>query len=917
MKKRFIIITLLVSISFCLVSCNKLFPDKCKNGKHEKTEWRIDVDSTCSTLGSKSLVCKNCGEVISTASIDYKNHTIVEDKEILPTCIESGLTKGSHCFVCKTIIEKQTEVNALGHNYILVESNDLVLIYECSNCHDTYEKENNGNSCDYGKHESSDWITVKEATCKETGLSHKVCTKCGIELEVKTLPLASHKEVEVKGKDASCTESGLTDGVKCSFCEKVIVEQTIIKALGHNYKITSTKSPTQDEAGYVEYTCSRCGNSYQTTLSASVDYNSEEPTLIILNNEQITIGNNNGGVIVNNNQVVISLAGEYDLIGEASNASIKVVLFDTEKATINLRGVNLTSTDDNPIFIESGDSVDICAKADTINYIYDKRSITSDAIGGGIYSKIDLDIKGKGTLYVTSAYNNGIATTKDLKIKNLTLEVNAVNNALKGNDSVTIESGTIKAISSSGDAIKTEDSDVSSKGNQRGIVKIIDGTIDLYAGCDGIDSSYDVIIEGGTINIYTEKYSSYTGDVELSNSSTLYIRLSNRANQLSSITKYSAQFIFEDGSSTWVNGSSLNSGMYKYYSFKAPSNAKYVKVYAYNSSQTQGQNQNYAYATDQLSINSSYDTLYISSVSNTKMNYSWENYNSQSFGGGRPGGMSGPGGMGGGFNDGNSNKATYSCKGIKADNSITINGGNIIIKSHDDAIHTNSDVVLESGSYGSADLIINGGSLNLYSDDDAIHSDGTVKINGGDIVITNSYEGVEGEYIYFIGGKTQIKSKDDAINSKTTLYIQGGFIYLDADGDGIDSNGSVYMSGGIVLALGPTNGGNGVLDIGDRNAKFSFSGGLLLAIGCSGMDVKPTGTTGNTVSASRTTAPSVNSYLTISSNGEVVAVLKVTKNNQNYRVLAYNNTDYPSTSVASSTSTSYSLTNGLYYVVEK
>ena len=53
-----------------------------------------------------------------------------------------------------------------------------------------------------------------------------------------------------------------------------------------------------------------------------------------------------------------------------------------------------------------------------------------------IFSKLlaDLDIKGKGTLYVTSTYNNGIASTKDLTIKNLTLEVNVPNNALKGND---------------------------------------------------------------------------------------------------------------------------------------------------------------------------------------------------------------------------------------------------------------------------------------------------------------------------------------------------------------------------------------------------------------------------------------------------------------------------------------------------
>ena len=141
-------------------------------------------------------------------------------------------------------------------------------------------------------------------------------------------------------------------------------------------------------------------------------------------------------------------------------------------------------------------------------------------------------------------------------------------------------------------------------------------------------------------------------------------------------------------------------------------------------------------------------------------------------------------------------------------------------------------------------------------------------------------------------------------------------MYLDAGGDGIDSNGNIYMTSGIVFALGPTNGGNGVIDYGDRNCTFSFSGGLLVAVGCSGMNAKPTATTGNTVKASTTTSPSVNSYLTVTSNGNVVAVLKVTKSNQNYQVLAYNNTSYTNANITVETSTNQTLTNGLYYVAK-
>lgn len=877
------------------------------NCEHIDTEWKILEEATCEKVGSKQLYCKECGKIITTARIEKTIHNEVIDNGYLPTCEEDGLTNGSHCSVCNLIIVKQEIINKTGHNYKLNPelSNIEKLVYECR-CGDSYEIENDGTIiCE--DHTNTKWEIIEEATCNKLGKKELKCQICFIVLETESIEMTEHEIIIDKAVLPGCETEGLTEGSHCDKCKAIIKKQEKVDSTGHNYIITKTVSPIEKEDGYIEYTCSNCNDSYQEIIKNTGNYNPTLPITIILNDTGIIVTNNNGGVNIDGNKVTINLSGEYNITGTLSEGSINIALAEEEKAKINLQNINITSTISHPIYVISGDKVDISSNSGTVNYIYDKRPMaTSDAVGGAIYSDIDLDIQGRGELYIESTYNNGIASTKDLNIKNLTLKVNAPNNAIKGNDSLTIESGNITAISSSGDALKTENSDISEKGNQRGIIHIIDGTLSLFAACDAIDASFDVIIDGGNINIYTEKYSSYSGDVSITTSKTLYLRVSRNTGINNSNYTYVAMFINEDNTSKSVTGTVLSNMQSKYYKFDIPKNAKYVKIYGYNSSQTVGSTTDYSCYTDQLTIPSSYDTYYVTSLSNKKLSGSWQNYSS-SQGGGRPGGM-GPGGM----QEGNPDSALYSCKGIKADNSITINGGNINIKSHDDAIHTNSDVLLETNNYGIASITINGGNINITTDDDGIHADGSLNINGGNIIINDSYEGIEGNYIYFNGGTTQLKSSDDGINAKTTLYFKDGIVYLDANGDGIDSNGNVYMSGGIVLAIGPSNGGNGVIDIGDRGYTFSFTGGLLLAIGASGMDVSPTAGSGNTSTSGRVTS-SQNSYLTVTSNGEIIAVLKVNKANQTYRVFAYNNSKYPQTTITSSASTSVGLVNGLYF----
>ncbi len=73
-------------------------------------------------------------------------------------------------------------------------------------------------------------------TCTEEGCTLHKCGICGDEYKENVTPATGHTEIAVKGKPATCTEDGLTDGTKCSVCGEAITKQTVIKAEGHEYE---------------------------------------------------------------------------------------------------------------------------------------------------------------------------------------------------------------------------------------------------------------------------------------------------------------------------------------------------------------------------------------------------------------------------------------------------------------------------------------------------------------------------------------------------------------------------------------------------------------------------------------------------------------------------------------------------------
>lgn len=221
-----------------------------------------------------------------------------------------------------------------------------------------------------------------------------------------------------------------------------------------------------------------------------------------------------------------------------------------------------------------------------------------------------------------------------------------------------------------------------------------------------------------------------------------------------------------------------------------------------------------------------------------------------------------------------SNSESY--KGLKAGSDILITGGSYTIDSQDDCIHSNHTVSITDGTF------------TLASGDDGVHADTDLAISGGTIEITRSYEGLEGTRVLISGGRIRLVASDDGINaaggndssgmggrpgqgffsgSTGEIVISGGYVLVDASGDGIDSNGTLSITGGVTLVTGPTNNGNGALDY---DSSASISGGVLVALGSSGMAQSISSSTQGVVSTSLTKQNGGTSFAICDSAGKVI-----------------------------------------------
>lgn len=182
--------------------------------------------STCTKKGYSVFTCSVCGDSYRDKETDLAPHTYLI-KTVSATCTAKGYTEYT-CAVC-------------GYTY---KDN-----YVDEKPHDTVH--HNG----------------KPATCTEKGYAeYDTCKNCNY-TTYKEINALGHEEQKINAVAPSCTKSGLTEGKRCSRCGVILVAQTEIGMVAHQWDNgTVTKAAAPGVKGEKVFTCTVC----KTTVTEEI-----------------------------------------------------------------------------------------------------------------------------------------------------------------------------------------------------------------------------------------------------------------------------------------------------------------------------------------------------------------------------------------------------------------------------------------------------------------------------------------------------------------------------------------------------------------------------------------------------------------------------------------------------------------------
>ncbi len=210
-----------------------------------------------------------------------------------------------------------------------------------------------------------------------------------------------------------------------------------------------------------------------TTPEDEIDYE------IVFNGDEWVSSKKNAAAS-DGDAVVLIESGVYRLSGER-HGQIRVSVAKTQTVTLILDGLTVTSDRSAALYICSADRVYIEIPEGQTAVLTDGQSYTSESgskPNACLYASDDLVFRGLGTLIVHGRYNNGIGCSNDIIMESGHVIVDAVKNAVKGKQSVTLRGSADLTVTGAQDGIES-DSTVSGEG-----VILLEGAATVSIRCE-------------------------------------------------------------------------------------------------------------------------------------------------------------------------------------------------------------------------------------------------------------------------------------------------------------------------------------------------------------------------------------------------------------------------------------------------
>lgn len=277
--------------TFTCSRCNNTKTESIPALDHDWGEWEVKTPATEEMEGSETRTCQRDSTHTETRSIPKLNHThTMEHHPAVDADCGTGTNGRIEYWSCSgcgkffrdaggaSEITFDQTVRPFAHDldtaaWSFDESNHW---HECKKCGQPFESaphdyaddsDETCNICGYRRdiipphiHDLK-LVPAIQATCSSVGnREHYRCADCGklfrdgagtqeLTAEEVVIEKLSHTPEPIPAVPATCEQSGMTEGSKCSVCQEVITAQTTIPALNHDWQEATCETPK---------TCTRC-----------------------------------------------------------------------------------------------------------------------------------------------------------------------------------------------------------------------------------------------------------------------------------------------------------------------------------------------------------------------------------------------------------------------------------------------------------------------------------------------------------------------------------------------------------------------------------------------------------------------------------------------------------------------------------